>query len=181
MVCFRLPKLLFLPTMSILVLLCCCSFSRLPIPQLPATHKKEYRAQKKVQRLKRYLAKAKRPKRQQQLKKRLLQLQQQNPPSSLLAIFCFAAGLLGFILLLFVAVAYGIFGGTVELSVLIVFFIVFSVVALVLGIIYYNKCYQDKAAHPQPALATLGIILGGLSFLVGTILLLTALVNLPLV
>ncbi len=156
------------------------SFSLVPVKRIPQQSKQGQRLAKKEQRLRLRLSQTKHSTQQKRLKKRLrnLEKRQRVAPFSLLSIFCFVAGMLAFFLMVSSAAAAGAMGGTVELAILIVLFTVLGLIALILGILYHNKRYRDPEANPQPAFATLGIILGSLSFLVGFIILLTALIDL---
>lgn len=139
---------------------------------------------KKQKRLYKRWQRSSNPTQKRHLQKRLQQLSSKekktpsSPNSSLLAIFCFVTGLTSLALLIITAIANGIIGGPFLFGVAFGLATLLGMIAIGLGIYYYNKRFRDQEQHPQPALATIGIVLGGITFFVGTLLLLTFIINL---
>ncbi|MGH1336920.1 MAG: hypothetical protein ACRBFS_12420 [Aureispira sp.] len=169
--------LFFISLLSILF----CSFALAP-PQKPSTPSStQQQLLYKKKRLQQRFNKATKPQQKLRLKKRfqLLQGKIPSPPnSSFEAIFCFATGTTSIVLLVISALANSIIGGPVLFGIAFGLATLLGLVALILGIIYHNKRFKDPQNHPQPALAVLGMVFGGITFLVGILLLLTFVVNL---
>lgn len=139
---------------------------------------------KKEKRLYKCWQKSSNPLQKKRLQKRLQKLSSKKlapsspPNSSLLAILCFVAGLTSLALLLITAIANGIISGPVLFGIAFGLATLLGMVAIGLGIYYYNKRFRNKEQHPQPALATIGIALGSITFFVGILLLLTFIIGL---